>query len=63
VNTMIAELGNYDIDFLNFRHCQVQNFIVMNLLERNQNFAVFNEGFLSPKLSDLMKFCLVSSHS
>ncbi len=33
-------LGNCDIDFFNFRHCQVWNFKISNLFERNWNFAV-----------------------
>jgi hypothetical protein len=34
-----AWVGNCDIDFLNFRHCQVQNFKISNLSKWNQNFA------------------------
>jgi hypothetical protein len=26
-------VGNCDIDFFNFRHCQVQNFKILNLFE------------------------------
>ncbi len=33
-------LGNCNVEFFNFCHCQVQNFEILNLLEWNQNFAV-----------------------
>ncbi len=33
-------LGNCDINFLNFRHCQVWNFEISNLYEQNQNVGV-----------------------
>ncbi len=29
-------IGNCDIDFLNFRHCQVRNFEILNLYKWNQ---------------------------
>jgi hypothetical protein len=29
-----------DIDFFNFRNCQVQNFEILNHFKRDQNFAV-----------------------
>ncbi len=34
-------LGNCDIDFFNFCHCQVQNFDISNLFKQNRNFAVY----------------------
>ncbi len=33
-------LGNCDIDFFKFWHCQVWNFKFLNLSEQDQNFAV-----------------------
>ncbi len=33
-------VGNCDIDFSNFRHWQVQNFLILNQSERDQNFAI-----------------------
>ncbi len=33
-------LDNCDIDFLKFRHCQVQNFKIFNLYKWNRNFGV-----------------------
>ncbi len=33
-------LGNCDIDFLNFRHRQIQNFKILNLYKQNQNSGV-----------------------
>jgi hypothetical protein len=38
--TLIFWVGNSDIDFLNFRHRQVQNFKISNLFKWNWNFAV-----------------------
>ncbi len=38
-------IGNCDIDFLNFRHCQVQNLKILNLFERNQNFGVIFQKY------------------
>ncbi len=35
----VFQLGNCDIHFFNFRHWKVQNFEILNLFERNQNFA------------------------
>ncbi len=40
IKNMLFALGNCDIDFFNFRHCQVWNFEILNLFERNLNFAV-----------------------
>ncbi len=34
------KLGNCDIDFFNFCHHQVQNFLILNWSEQNQNFDV-----------------------
>jgi hypothetical protein len=34
------ELGNWDIDFFNFRHRQVRNFKILNRSERDLKFAV-----------------------
>ncbi len=36
----VLELGNCNIDFFNFCHCQVWNFKILNQSERNQNFAI-----------------------
>ncbi len=33
-------LGNYDIDFFNICHCQIQNFKILNMSTQNCNFAV-----------------------
>ncbi len=33
-------LGNCDIDFFNFRHCQVWNFEILTQSKQNQNFTV-----------------------
>ncbi len=38
INLIIV--GNCDIDFLNFRQCQVWNFKILNLYKWNQNFGV-----------------------
>ncbi len=38
-------VGNCDIDFLNFRHCQVRNFKILNLYEWNQNFGVIFQKY------------------
>jgi hypothetical protein len=38
-------LGNCDIDFLNFQHCQVQNFEISNLYEWNQNLGVIFQKY------------------
>jgi len=40
VSKNIIFLGNCDIHFFNFRHCQVKTFKILNLVEINQNFAV-----------------------
>jgi len=37
---MTTPLGNCDIDFFNFCHWKVQNFEILNLSKRSQNFAV-----------------------
>jgi hypothetical protein len=34
-------IGNCDIDFFNFSHCQVQNIKIFNLFEWNWTFAVY----------------------
>jgi hypothetical protein len=34
-----------DIDFFNFRHCQVWNFKILNLFEQNQDFAVIFQKY------------------
>ncbi len=38
------QIGNCNIDFLNFHHCQVQNFEILNLYEQNWNFGVIFES-------------------
>ncbi len=38
-------LGNCDIDFLNFCHCQVQNFKIFNLYKWNLNFGVIFQKY------------------
>ncbi len=38
--TLQVELGKCDIDFFNFRHCQVWNFQILNLSERDPNLMV-----------------------
>jgi len=35
-----CQLGNCDIDFLNFCHCQVWNFEILNLFKWNWTYAV-----------------------
>ncbi len=36
----VSLLGNCYIDYLNFRHCQVRNFKILNQFKWNRNFAV-----------------------
>ncbi len=38
-------IGNCDIDFLNFHHCQVWNFKILNLYEQNPNFGVIFQKY------------------
>ncbi len=35
-----SKIGNCNIDFFNFRHCQVWNLEILDLFEQNWNFAV-----------------------
>jgi hypothetical protein len=39
-------VGNCDIDFFKFGHLKVRNFEILNLFERNRNFAVIFQKFL-----------------
>ncbi len=41
--------SNCYIDFSNFHHQKVQNFEILNLLERNQNFAVIFQKYRKQK--------------
>ncbi len=68
-----SELGNWDIDFFNFRHWKVRNFQISNLFKRNWNFAVifweyWKWNWKSPKYFPIsqkasvitLKFCEMS---
>jgi hypothetical protein len=53
----LSRLVNCDIDFFNFRHCQVRNFLILN-----QYFTVFYQIFFEEQLSFLPKFQFISFH-
>ncbi len=48
-NILLVQIGNCDNDFLNFHHCQVWNFKILNQYEQNRNLRVIFQKYQKQK--------------